>query len=44
MVTGDAELILDAEILITGVEDSDTRAYGANESLHPATLERVYLT
>jgi cysteinylglycine-S-conjugate dipeptidase len=42
-VTGYAELIPDAEILITGVEDPDTRAHGANESLHLATFERACL-
>jgi cysteinylglycine-S-conjugate dipeptidase len=42
-VTGYAELIPEAEILITGVEDPDTRAHGANESLHLPTFERVCL-
>ncbi len=40
-VTGYAELNPGAEILITGVEDPDTRAHGANESLHLATFERA---
>jgi acetylornithine deacetylase/succinyl-diaminopimelate desuccinylase-like protein len=42
-VTGYAELFPGAEILITGVEDPDTRAHGANESLHLATFERACL-
>ena len=42
-VTGYAELVPEAEILITGVEDPDTRAHGANESLHLATFERACL-
>jgi acetylornithine deacetylase/succinyl-diaminopimelate desuccinylase-like protein len=32
-----------AEILVTGVEDPDTRAHGANESLHLATFDRACL-
>ncbi len=42
-VTGYAEAFPEAEILITGVEDPDTRAHGANESLHLATFERACL-
>lgn len=38
-----AERFPDAAILITGVEDPDTRAHGANESLHLAEFERVCL-
>ena len=40
-VTGYAELIPEAEILITGVEDPDTRAHGANESLDLAIFEHA---
>ena len=32
-----------AEILVTGVEDPDTRAHGANESLHLPTFQRACL-
>jgi acetylornithine deacetylase/succinyl-diaminopimelate desuccinylase-like protein len=42
-VTGYAEAVTGAEILITGVEDPDTRAHGTNESLHLATFERACL-
>ena len=40
-VTAYARLVPDAEILVTGVEDPDTRAHGANESLHLPTFERA---
>ncbi|MFT4083992.1 MAG: dipeptidase [Nocardioides sp.] len=33
----------DAKVLVTGVEDPDTRAHGANEGLHLAEFERVLL-
>jgi acetylornithine deacetylase/succinyl-diaminopimelate desuccinylase-like protein len=36
-----AERFPEAALLITGVEDPDTRAHGANESLHLAEFERV---
>ena len=42
-VTTMARAFPDAEILITGVEDPDTRAHGANESLHLAEFERACL-
>ncbi|MBA2697541.1 MAG: dipeptidase [Nocardioidaceae bacterium] len=38
-----AEMFPDAAILVTGVEDPDTRAHGANEGLHLAEFERVCL-
>ena len=37
------EVFPDAAILVTGVEDPDSRAHGANESVHLAELERVVL-
>ena len=33
----------DAAVLVTGVEDPDTRAHGANEGLHLAEFARVCL-
>ena len=38
-----AKRFLDAGILVTGVEDPDTRAHGANKSLHLGEFERVCL-
>jgi hypothetical protein len=38
-----AEFAPGAEILLTGVEDPDTRAHGANESLDLAVFERACL-
>jgi acetylornithine deacetylase/succinyl-diaminopimelate desuccinylase-like protein len=32
-----------ASVLVTGVEDPDTRAHGANEGLHLAEFEKVCL-
>lgn len=40
-VTGYSRVVPGAEILVTGVEDPDTRAHGANESLDLLTLERA---
>ncbi len=37
------ELYPQATILVTGVEDPDSRAHGANESLHLADFQRVCL-
>ena len=36
-----AEKFPEAGILVTGVEDPDARAHGANESLHLGEFERV---
>ncbi|MDN5852530.1 MAG: dipeptidase [Actinomycetia bacterium] len=36
-----AKVFPDASILVTGVEDPDTRAHGINEGLHLAEFERV---
>jgi hypothetical protein len=38
-----AEIFPDAAILVTGVEDPDTRAHGADESLHLGEFARVCL-
>ncbi|WP_425499036.1 dipeptidase [Oerskovia flava] len=37
------EVFPEASILVTGVEDPDSRAHGANESVHLAELEKVVL-
>jgi cysteinylglycine-S-conjugate dipeptidase len=40
-VTAYSHVVPGAEILVTGVEDPDTRAHGANESLDLLTFERA---
>ena len=35
------EVYPDATVLVTGVEDPDTRAHGTNESLHLAEFARA---
>src|SRR3954453_8337881 len=37
------EAFPEASVLVTGVEDPDTRAHGANEGLHLAEFQRVVL-
>jgi acetylornithine deacetylase/succinyl-diaminopimelate desuccinylase-like protein len=37
------EAFPEAAVLVTGVEDPDTRAHGANEGLHLKEFERVCL-
>jgi acetylornithine deacetylase/succinyl-diaminopimelate desuccinylase-like protein len=37
------EVFPDAAILVTGVEDPDSRAHGANESVHLGELQKVVL-
>jgi acetylornithine deacetylase/succinyl-diaminopimelate desuccinylase-like protein len=38
------ELFPDAQILVTGVEDPDSRAHSPNESLHLGVFRRAILT
>ena len=38
-----SEAFPEASVLVTGVEDPDTRAHGANEGLHLGEFERVCL-
>jgi acetylornithine deacetylase/succinyl-diaminopimelate desuccinylase-like protein len=38
-----ADMFPDAAVLVTGIGDPDTRAHGANESLHLGEFERVCL-
>jgi acetylornithine deacetylase/succinyl-diaminopimelate desuccinylase-like protein len=38
-----AEVYPKATVLVTGVEDPDSRAHGPNESLHLAEFERACL-
>ncbi|MGN6522874.1 MAG: dipeptidase, partial [Actinomycetes bacterium] len=38
-----AETFPNAAVLVTGVEDPDTRAHGLDESLHLGEFERVCL-
>ncbi len=38
-----ATMVPRAAIVVTGVEDPDTRAHGANDGLHLAEFERVCL-
>ena len=39
-----AEIFPDAQILVTGVEDPDSRAHSPNESLHLGVFQRAILT
>jgi len=42
-IAGLLEVFPAAEILVTGVEDPDSRAHGANESVHLEELQKVVL-